>query len=299
MQWETVKTTLIVLIVVVSIIVLAEDLREEYTWIYPLDTTRQLPLQYSKSSTAIAIVDLESEKRTLIVNNGVLIGTATISECSTCYTIILASSLNLYVLVFSLVTTTLTLLVLYTETTSKLVITAVITLFLTVNSTLYLYIKAGENLGYSVEEHKTPPIKLENMSISIIPIGNTTIITYSYRLRDNITKLSLISIKVRNYNPEVSLILLNISGSLIRLNENTALYLNSGELEVLILSQQSSLNSTLEYYKLTFTPVETRVHTYLTVLLLFTALHATISTITLHRRITTKKSKQQSSTSRA
>jgi len=280
-----VRLILVVLVLAASLVVIVEDLREEYTWIIPLNTPRHVSSWYSKSTVTIALVDLESEKRSLIVYSGV-VGDIIVDECSTCYAVIVASGLNFYVALFTTILTVLTVLVVYSEKKLKpLVIVLLFALFITAISTLYLYIKAGESIGYDVKEYLSEPVKLENLTLTLIPIGDRRILAFNYMLRDNITKLSLVSVKIQNYEYEKAFILVNSSGQITLVQDKITLYVDSRELEVIVLSQEKNLNSTLEYYKLEFTPQQTHSQLYFTITLVLVILHSTTITVKSLRRI--------------
>ena len=279
---------LVVLVFVASLVVIVEDFREEYTWIIPLNTPHHVSSWYSKSTITIALVDLESEKRNLIVYSGV-VGDIIVDECSTCYAVIVASGLNFYVALFTTILMALTILVFYSEKQLKpLFIVLLFILFTSAISTLHLYIKAGENIGYDVKEYPGELIKLENLTLSLIPIGDKSVLAFNYTLRDNITKLSLVSVKIHNYESDKAFILLNSSGQITLAQDKILLYVDNRELEIIVLSQERNLNSTLEYYKLEFTPQETHSQLYFTIILILVILHSTIVTVKSLRRILKK-----------
>ena len=281
---KPVKLLLLVLVLTASFFVIIEDFREEYTWIYPLNIPRHVSSWYSKSTTVLALVDLESEKRGFVVYSGV-VGDIIISECSTCYAVIVASGLNFYVALFTTILAALILIVIYIEKTIKPLIIVLLVLFIAALSILYLYIKEGESIGYRVKEYWSGLIKLENMTLSLIPIRNTTIISFSYRLIDNITELTLVNMRIRDYEPDKALLLLNISGQTTLAYDKATFYLESSDLEILVLSQERNLNSTLEYYKLEFTPRETHSQLYFTITLVLVILHSTTITVKSLKRI--------------
>ena len=285
------RLILVVLVIVAGLIVVVWDLGEEYTWIIPLNTPRHVSSYYSKSTTIVALVDLESEKRSVIVYSGVIIDII-VNECLTCYAIVVASGLNFYVVLFTTILTALTILLVYIEKDLKLIVILLLVLFIIALITLYLYIKAGENIGYDVREYKGRPIKLENLTLSLIPMGDKKILAFNYTLRDNITKLSLVSVKISNYEYEKAFILVNSSGQIILGRDKLVFYVENREIEVLVLSQERNLNNTLEYYKLEFTPQQTNSQLYFTITLTLVILHSTTITTKSIKKILEKRRNQ-------
>jgi len=285
------RLILVVLVIVAGLIVVVWDLGEEYTWIIPLNTPRHVSSYYSKSTTIVALVDLESEKRSVIVYSGVIIDII-VNECLTCYAIVVASGLNFYVVLFTTILTALTILLVYIEKNLKLIVILLLVLFIIALITLYLYIKAGENIGYDVREYKSRPIKLENLTLSLIPMGDKKILAFNYTLRDNITKLSLVSVKISNYEYEKAFILVNSSGQIILGRDKLVFYVENREIEVLVLSQERNLNNTLEYYKLEFTPQQTNSQLYFTITLTLVILHSTTITTKSIKKILEKRRNQ-------
>jgi len=285
------RLILVVLVIVAGLIVVVWDLGEEYTWIIPLNTPRHVSSYYSKSTTIVALVDLESEKRSVIVYSGVIIDII-VNECLTCYAIVVASGLNFYVVLFTTILTALTILLVYIEKNLKLIVILLLVLFIIALITLYLYIKAGENIGYDVREYKGRPIKLENLTLSLIPMGDKKILAFNYTLRDNITKLSLVSVKISNYEYEKAFILVNSSGQIILGRDKLVFYVENREIEVLVLSQERNLNNTLEYYKLEFTPQQTNSQLYFTITLTLVILHSTTITTKSIKKILEKRRNQ-------
>lgn len=285
------RLILVVLVIVAGLIVVVWDLGEEYTWIIPLNTPRHVSSHYSKSTTIVALVDLESEKRSIIVYSGV-ISDIIVNECLTCYAIVVASGLNFYVVLFIIILTALTILLVYIEKNLKLIVILLLVLFIIALITLYLYIKAGESIGYDVREYKSRPIKLENLTLSLIPMGDKKILAFNYTLRDNITKLSLVSVKISNYEYEKAFILVNSSGQITLGRDKLVFYVENREIEVLVLSQERSLNNTLEYYKLEFTPQQTNSQLYFTITLTLVILHSTTITTKSIKKILEKRRNQ-------
>lgn len=288
------KLVLLELVVLVGVLVVVEDLNTEYVWVYPSSEPREVASLYAKSSTTIALIDLESDKRTLVVLSGVSTSTV-IGECSTCYAIVVASGVNFYVLLFTITLTISAGLVIHVESVTKPLVILLLCLYISALTIVYLYIKAGEGLGYTVKPHysRLAQIDLEDrgfQSVTIVEDNTIRILRrHAYGFRERVKDLSLVHIRVQRVENEDILVLLNTTTSITTAQESATLYIESGELEILVLSDREVFNSTIEYYKLEFKEQETLTPLYFEITVLLVLVQCAVITTRFIKTLTRKQ----------
>jgi hypothetical protein len=281
-----VKLVVLLLVLTLGCLILVEDVKEEYTWIYPLETPLHIDLPYPKTTLVIAVVDLESARTNYAVYSGVP-GSLTISSCATCYVAIIARGLNAYTaLIVALVVMFTALGLLRVDKLSAFTVIALLVLPLAIMPLLHVYIKLGGSVGYYFEEYRVGPVRLENLELSTIQVGENKLLAFTYTLSDKIDRLSLISVRVREHEPGRALLLINASGNLTLANSKATLYLKPCKLEIRVLSEARDPNTTLEYYRLEFKqPDATTPYYCLLAAITLTALQGALVTYNFVRRL--------------
>ena len=289
------KLILLEALVIASFTLIVEDLNTEYTWIYPLNTPRDVTSLYAKSSITIALVDAEAERRSIVVLSG-LLASSVISECSTCYAVVIASGVNYYTLLFVIALTFSTGLAIYTWGVTRPLVILLVVMYIVAYTIMHSYIKEGSSVAYSVEESRLGPVRVDSLEYMgtrtvLLELGNSSWLITSrhvYGFRDRVRDSSLIAVRVRRAGDEDVTIRINTSKSSLEAPGSIALYVDRGEVEVLVLVDKRPANSEVEYYKLEFTPRETQAELHLTVTLILVAAQCSLITIRSLRGITMK-----------
>jgi hypothetical protein len=283
------KLVILLLVLTLGCLILVEDVKEEYTWIYPLETPLHIDLPYPKTTLVVAVVDLESARTNYAVYSGIP-GSVTISSCATCYAAIIARSLNVYTaLIIALITMFTALGLLRIDKLSVFAVITLLVLPLAIMSLLHVYIKLGGNVGYHFEEYKVGPVKLENLELSTIQIGENRLLAFTYTLSDKVNRLSLISVRIREHEPGRVFFLINVSGNLTLTNNKATLYLKPCELEIHVLSEVKDPNTTLEYYRLEFKQLDVATPYYcLLAAIILTTLQGALVIYNFVRRLVKK-----------
>jgi hypothetical protein len=276
------KLVVIGLVFLAGLVVVVVDGITEYTWIYPLNRPREVTALYAKSSTSIALINAETGERNLVVLSGVLTSSV-LSECSTCYAVVLASGVNFYTLLFTLILAVLTGLVVYTESRIKPLVVVVLALFTLAVVAMYLYVRAGETAGYNVVNYYDL-ITQDKLSYKgfqrVILVEDSSVKIFQggfHAYSDYAGELSLISIRVR-YRASDTIILVNTSRGVLEVQNSTTLYA-TGRVELLVLPGREGFNVTVEYYRLEFAEKTTQAPLYFTITLLSLLAQCTLVTV--------------------
>jgi hypothetical protein len=276
------KLVVLGLVFLAGLVVVVVDGITEYTWIYPLNRPREVTALYAKSSTSIALINAETGERNLVVLSGVLTSSV-LSECSTCYAVVLASGVNFYTLLFTLILVVLTGLVVYTESRIKLLVVVVLALFTLAIVAMYLYVRAGETTGYNVVNYydliTQDKLSYKGFQRVVLVEGSRYKILQGgfYAYSDYAGELSLISIRVR-YRASDAIILVNTSRGVLEVQNSTTLYA-AGRVELLVLPGREGFNVTVEYYRLEFAEKTTQAPLYFTITLLSVLAQCTLVTV--------------------
>jgi hypothetical protein len=276
------KLVVLGLVFLAGLVVVVVDGITEYTWIYPLNRPREVTALYAKSSTSIALINAETGERNLVVLSGVLTSSV-LSECSTCYAVVLASGVNFYTLLFTLILVVLTGLVVYTESRIKPLVVVVLALFTLAIVAMYLYVRAGETAGYNVVNYydliTQDKLSYKGFQRVVLVEGSRYKILQGgfHAYSDYAGELSLISIRVR-YRASDAIILVNTSRGVLEVQNSTTLYA-TGRVELLVLPGREGFNVTVEYYRLEFAEKTTQAPLYFTITLLSVIAQCTLVTV--------------------
>ena len=276
------KLVVLGLVFLAGLVVVVADGITEYTWIYPLNRPREVTALYAKSSTSIALINAETGEGNLVVLSGVLTSSV-LSECSTCYAVVLASGVNFYTLLFTLILAVLTGLVVYTESRIKLLVVVVLALFTLAIVAMYLYVRAGESAGYNVVNYydliTQDKLSYKGFQRVILAEDNKVKILQGgfHAYSDYAGELSLISIRVR-YRASDAIILVNTSRGALEVQNSTTLYA-TGRVELLVFPGEGGVNVEVEYYRLEFAEKTTQAPLYFTITLLSVIAQCTLVTV--------------------